>query len=590
MRALTLLALVSGLSAQLLLFVGLKSIPGLGFDLIWFTHIAFQLLAAVLSLLCFTKLCLESGSFGAFIFFVATLFLALTSAECLLPITEKDALIYHLAVPKLWLKAGGIVNIPWHEWSYFPMLTELGYLGLLKFKLDWLCNFYHLSFLVITCGVLQAFLQSESSSNRAALTAFCLPLSIPLFIKLGASALSDLALAEYFAICFCQFILHSKHLLDRGHLVLSGIAMGLCLSTKYNALLTFALFVPCSLLYLQAKAKAAVIDIFVFALIALLVFCPWPLKNFLWTQNPFYPFLQSWFGGSSHDIAFLGSVKPLMHRAQVYGESWWQIALIPVRFFFSGQDNDAANFDGVLSPVLLAFLFLFTWRSKPEWLNLSLGFVVLYLGFSLLLFHALVRYQMPSLIILCLLSALVLGEATPRFSLLPKLILIFHFIFAFLYCLRLADDNDSLAFLNGTLDKERYLQQHLTEYNSIAFINHNLPAGSKTYLLLTGNRYFYFDRNVRGGYFSGEAIVEELKRDQSASDLLKFFLDQDIDHLMLNAPRTQALFKDSLTPKEELIWQEFFNQQLQILFKDGPNLVARIKGPKAAIQAKDALL
>ena len=46
------------------------------------------------------------------VFFCAELILNLT------PPISRDALIHHLAVPKLWLNHGGFYEIPWAEYSY----------------------------------------------------------------------------------------------------------------------------------------------------------------------------------------------------------------------------------------------------------------------------------------------------------------------------------------------------------------------------------------------------------------------------------------------------------------------------------------
>ncbi|MEW5725927.1 MAG: hypothetical protein AB1896_22655, partial [Thermodesulfobacteriota bacterium] len=46
----------------------------------------------------------------------------------LLPPLEKDALIHHLVLPHLWLKAGGFVRMPWAPFSYYPMNVDSLYL------------------------------------------------------------------------------------------------------------------------------------------------------------------------------------------------------------------------------------------------------------------------------------------------------------------------------------------------------------------------------------------------------------------------------------------------------------------------------
>ena len=52
------------------------------------------------------------------------------------PPTSRDALTHHLAVPKLYLQHGGIYEIPWLEFSYYPMNLDLLYMIPLAFGND----------------------------------------------------------------------------------------------------------------------------------------------------------------------------------------------------------------------------------------------------------------------------------------------------------------------------------------------------------------------------------------------------------------------------------------------------------------------
>ncbi len=60
-------------------------------------------------------------------------------AEILLDLTppiSRDALIHHLAIPKLWLLHGGVYEIPWAVYSYYPMNINILYLIPLYFGND----------------------------------------------------------------------------------------------------------------------------------------------------------------------------------------------------------------------------------------------------------------------------------------------------------------------------------------------------------------------------------------------------------------------------------------------------------------------
>ena len=60
------------------------------------------------------------------------------------PPVSRDALIHHLAVPKLYLEHGGIYEIPSIRFSYYPMNLNLLYMIPLYFGNDILPKFIHL--------------------------------------------------------------------------------------------------------------------------------------------------------------------------------------------------------------------------------------------------------------------------------------------------------------------------------------------------------------------------------------------------------------------------------------------------------------
>ena len=106
-----------------------------------------------------------------------------------------------------------------------------------------------------------------------------------------------------------------------------------------------------------------------FVALSALPFLPWLAKNWLQTGNPFFPLLGGFFpaktgvegGGASYV-----SLGVFAKRELLYGESWWQIAALPLRLFFFGRDDDPQYFDGVLGPSLILLL---PWAFKGKWLE-----------------------------------------------------------------------------------------------------------------------------------------------------------------------------------------------------------------------------
>ncbi len=83
----------------------------------------------------------------------------------LTPPISRDALIHHLAVPKLWLRHGGIYEIPWADYSYYPMNINLLYLICLYFKNDVAPKFIHLTFGLGTGWLIYDYLKQKFDRN-----------------------------------------------------------------------------------------------------------------------------------------------------------------------------------------------------------------------------------------------------------------------------------------------------------------------------------------------------------------------------------------------------------------------------------------
>ena len=66
------------------------------------------------------------------------------------PPVSKDALVHHLTVPKLYLNHGGIYEIPFMGFSYFPMNIHLLYMIPLYFKNDMAPKYIHFGFAILT--------------------------------------------------------------------------------------------------------------------------------------------------------------------------------------------------------------------------------------------------------------------------------------------------------------------------------------------------------------------------------------------------------------------------------------------------------
>lgn len=109
------------------------------------------------------------------------------------PPIGRDALTHHLVVPKLYLKHGGIYEIPELEFSYYPMNLDLLYLIPLSLGNDIILKFIHFSFALVNAYLIFAYLKKRIGAYYV-LFGVILFLSLPVVIKLSTTAYVDLGL------------------------------------------------------------------------------------------------------------------------------------------------------------------------------------------------------------------------------------------------------------------------------------------------------------------------------------------------------------------------------------------------------------
>ena len=128
-------------------------------------------------------------------FFVFLLILLAVSIVILasVPPVSKDALTHHLAIPKLYLKHGGIYEIPSMPFSYYPMNLDLLYLVPFYFGKDIIPKLIHFSFALLTAWLIFGYLKRRLDLSYA-LFGVLFFLSIPIIVKLSITVYVDLGL------------------------------------------------------------------------------------------------------------------------------------------------------------------------------------------------------------------------------------------------------------------------------------------------------------------------------------------------------------------------------------------------------------
>ena len=509
------------------------------------------------------------------------------------PPVSRDALVHHLAIPKLYLKHGGMYEIPAMPFSYFPMNLDLLYLIPLSFGNDIAPKFIHLCFALLTAWLILSFLKPRSNTVYGLLGVIFF-LSIPIIVKLSITVYVDLGLIFFSTASLLLLLKWIEDGFRLRFLLFSALFCGLAAGTKYNGLITvflLTLFVP--FLYSRCMPgskpgffKAAGYGIFFFS-VALLVFSPWMIRNYLWTNNPLYPLYDHLFNpqnGLSQQTVGL-----FTYRKTVYGETWWQMALLPVRIFFQGQDGIPQYFDGKLNPFLLLLPIFAFYRIKKDPPALrnekKVLFVFAGLFFATAFFSSGMRIRyispiIPPLVILSifgvrrmvdLVSGLKarysrnLGFAVVFLIVSFSLWLNAHYIFTqYRYV-------DPITYLSGTVSRDQYIERYRREYPVLRYINKNLHPNAKILFIHMGKRGYYCDREyVFDMNFNRSMLHQLVVRSNKPEDIMQGITSQGITHLLIRYDIFDRWVKSSFTEKEQELLKAFFNQHVKLVyFKSG---------------------
>jgi len=467
------------------------------------------------------------------------LLLGLISATIILgsvPPVDRDALTHHLFVPKLWLSYGAIHEIPEIPFSYYPMNLDLLYTIPLALGNDIVPKYIHYLFALLTGLLLYRYLHKRLGKMYGLLGALFF-LSVPIIVKLSITVYVDLGLVFFTNASLLLLLYWAEQQFPWHLLILAGLCCGLAAGTKYNGLISIiilTLLVP--LLYqrsagaaIRSSAKALLCGtVFFFA--TLTAFSPWLIRNYAWTGNPIYPLhnslIQRFHNTSnpnqdtSEDKSLANAFKQIPHnggnifvgRKMLYNETWWQALLLPVRFFFEGQDDNPRYFDGKLTPFLLilpvlAFVFRPPNTGQRREQNFLLWFSLLYFFFTFFQEAMRIRYVVPIVPPLVILSMYGLRgllttlsssvESVPQRKTVAPLAAIGIPLLMLCYNGQYLTSQfavvNPLPYLQGQVSRNQYISAFRPEYPAIQFANTLIPENAKALCLFLGNRGYYMD-------------------------------------------------------------------------------------------------
>jgi len=465
-------------------------------------------------------------------------------------------------------------------------LMDLLYMVSLYFGNDIIPKFIHFVFALLTGWLIYSYLRKRLDTGWALLGVLFF-LSLPIIVKLSITVYVDLGLVFFSTASLMSIFKWIERRFEFKFLLLSAVCCGLALGTKYNGLLVLfilTVFIPLvfvskfkhfsNLKKTEGKGDAIKVQLkaiglgAAYCIIALLVFSPWMIRNYSWKQNPIYPLYNEVFNpphnlpaetlDGNTDAADPGNRPqisrnssrwgPFALRKVIYSESWWQIALIPVRIFFQGQDDKPKYFDGRLNPFLflLPLFAFFHLKSDSPAIRTEkkiLGFfTIFFILYAFLQTDMRIRYIAPTIPPLVILAVHGLNNLTAlaadRWARAPGwfvpgctvLLATLMLSVNTAYIIKQFDYVDPFSYMGGKISRNEYIARYRPEYRAFQYANRNLPDDVKVLALFLGNRSYYSDREL----FFGDNLFKKIVKKSNSSDMIGAEIQRlGITHLLI---------------------------------------------------------
>ena len=489
----------------------------------------------------------------------------------LTPEIGKDALIYHLAVPKLYLLHHGFYFIPGNAFAGYPLLSEMHYLLALFLQNDILAKAMNF---VILCGILigmNLFARHVLQNQRFSSLSMVIFASIPSVFAVSHAAYNDLFVTFFTLAAIYSFFRWSEERLT-AWLILCGLFSGSAAACKYTALLLTP--IGClGILWLAKRSGNGARETFrhlaLYAATALIAGSPFYLKNWIVTGNPFYPFFYGIFGGKGWDPD-QARLYDLLIQNLGMGRNLLDYLLLPWNLSLRAK-MDGIEFDGILGPIFLLTLpFLAALRHWETPLRMMLIYVLLTFCFWASSAQQ-IRYLIPLFPLLAIVVGAILTGYRNRKVIFGLLLCIVAGSLAFngYHIAREFIKINPLPVAVGLESRDRFLSRTLPTYPMYRFVNESLPPDARVFLIYMKNFTFLCDRDCYADAMFETHTIQKILREEASPDRVRNRLKADgFTHILYND--LYLLGEPSpLSAEEKQLFLAFQNSHLHSIRQQG---------------------
>jgi hypothetical protein len=410
-----------------------------------------------------------------------------TMLAALAPVTDGDALCYHLQVPKVFLANVSLGFDPDLHETVYPLLTEMLYAIALALRGPVACRL--VQWLLGVAFALNVTAMARPVLGDRARWAGTVALLVPAVSNGMGAPLNDVALASFGnAALFAWTRWQDRP--SRGGAVLTGILAGLAMGVKYPALVLTGLIGVAMSLAARLKEQSAsptrpqrFAHLACFGAAAILFGSFWYARAYLYTGNPVYPFFRGVFGGSGLDEV-LDPIKRPMSTTP------WNLltAIVPMTL-------EPGRFDSVshqFGPLFLLVLPALFWERAPRrvWAIAGIGYAFLTLCLTQ---RQSMRFVLIAVGPMAVGVAWVASRWWDRRSFPARaLTILLVGLLGFEAAIAVARSRHSLGVVLGRESAEAYLDRREPTFRVGRWIDANLPTTAR--LVGQDHRGFYIPR------------------------------------------------------------------------------------------------
>lgn len=406
----------------------------------------------------------------------------------LAPEVSTDALEYHLLIPKQYLMHGGIDYLPLFVESNYPSLAEYNYVALLSVVDARAAKAFHFLIALVLLGAIARFAKSIAPERDGVLAA-ALFFMMPVAALTSGWAWNDML--------FVLFVVLSLMRLHERYFVEAGIYFGLATWTKYTFVLIGIGFLVLLLRGVVARWWTSR-EVVRFAIPVASIAALWAIKNFVFTGNPVYPFLNGVFHSPFWSAESQRYFVATLTHYEIPQWHWWTWVAFPLLIALQPRVID--THPGPLMLILLPLLFF---RSESRGESLLKTFIVGTIG-AWLLIRTETRSLLSVFAVVAILYALSI-ERVPLRRLLIGAGLAVNLVIILL-CTHVI--TDPTRFFLGRETAQQYVERMDAKQRVYGWLNAN---GSVRGVLLVGlHDPFYLDKASLFSSLADKPVAQDL--------------------------------------------------------------------------------